>query len=741
LGGPLWGHKTFFFASYEGLRLRLPQAIETAVPSLALRQAAAPSIQPLVNAFPLPNGPDLGGGAAQFTGSFSDPSSIDSASLRVDHTFSSKLSAFARYSYAPSTVVSRAWQGPSNNVLSNPSKLKLTNHSITAGLTQVFSNTITNEIRFNYSHTKSRNDISLDNYAGAVPPNATDLFPSFASPSDSTFGAFFLGMGVWDFGKLAENLQRQVNVVDNVSLAKGAHQLKVGIDYRRLSPVSQPLRYMLQPDFFGEPDITSGVPSETDLSAAAPSVVLVSTNFSAYGQDTWRASSRISLTFGLRWDVNPPFHGGDGTALPALAGTITDPTTFAVAPPGTDLHKTTYGNVAPRIGIAYQLSQQPEWSTVLRGGFGTFYDLGGGYLGTVSSGAPFFAQSSLFGVAFPPTGQETPPTLSLDPPISNFTGADPNLKLPRTYQWNVGVEQSIGGHQSLSATYLGAAGRNLLHEEQYFAPNATFGGLIFLTTNAASSDYHALQLQFKRSLAKGLQALASYTWSHSIDNASDDSNRAFVGIPLGSAGYNPRADRGPSDFDIRHSGSVAISYDIPRTSFGSAGSAILNGWALDTLLLARSAPPADLIGAFGFAPPLFGNLRPDVVPGQPFYLSGNFPGGKAFNPAAFVRPQGTQGTLPRNALRAFGAWQEDLAVRRTFKLSEKLTLQFRAEAFNLFNHPNFAPPANNISSAFFGRSVQMLNHSLGGGGIAGGASPLYQIGGPRSTQFALKLQF
>lgn len=85
-----------------------------------------------------------------------------------------------------------------------------------------------------------------------------------------------------------------------------------------------------------------------------------------------------------------------------------------------------------------------------------------------------------------------------------------------------------------------------------------------------------------------------------------------------------------------------------------------------------------------------------------------------------------------NALRGFGAWQQDLAIRRAFKLSEKISLQFRAEAFNLFNHPNFSPPANNISSAFFGQSIEMLNHGLGGGGLAGGSSPLYQIGGPRS---------
>jgi hypothetical protein len=126
----------------------------------------------------------------------------------------------------------------------------------------------------------------------------------------------------------------------------------------------------------------------------------------------------------------------------------------------------------------------------------------------------------------------------------------------------------------------------------------------------------------------------------------------------------------------------------------------------------------------------------------PLYLYGAaFPGGKAFNPSAFATPSSGQGDFGRNVLRGFGAWQADFTLRRQFRITEKCGLQFRGELFNLFNHPNFGPPTSDLSSPLFGQSTQTLAASLGSGGTNGGFNPLYQIGGPRSIQFALKLQF
>jgi hypothetical protein len=119
-----------------------------------------------------------------------------------------------------------------------------------------------------------------------------------------------------------------------------------------------------------------------------------------------------------------------------------------------------------------------------------------------------------------------------------------------------------------------------------------------------------------------------------------------------------------------------------------------------------------------------------------------YPGGKIFDRAAFTAaPAGQQGNFGRNVLRGFGAWQADVGLQRQFHLAEKLGLRFRAEFFNIFNHPNFGNPINTLSSALFGRSTQTLANSLGSGGANGGLNPLYQVGGPRSIQLAVKLVF
>ncbi len=185
---------------------------------------------------------------------------------------------------------------------------------------------------------------------------------------------------------------------------------------------------------------------------------------------------------------------------------------------------------------------------------------------------------------------------------------------------------------------------------------------------------------------------------------------------------------------------------------------MLRGWSLETIIQARSAPPvniSDLNFFSGLKGGIFGDVRPDLVPGQPLYLLGpQYPGGKAFNPAAFTDPPRDpntglplrQGSVPRNFLRGFGAIQWDLAVHRDFPIHDSVKLQFRAEMFNVLNHPNFGQPSGAFGSTGFGVSTQTLGQYLNGAGIAsnigGGAfSPLYQLGGPRSVQFALKLMF
>jgi hypothetical protein len=616
-------------------------------------------------------------------------------------------------------------------------------HTGTVGLTQLIKPGVSNELRINYSNHRIGITFLADDFGGASPLPDSLFFPSGFSTANSNFILIISGAGEFVQGKQSTNEQRQVNLTDNLSWTGAGHQLKFGVDYRWLAPFSSPFAYRQFAQFSGMSATPGGALSGTASFAQASAFqtnALLSQNFSAYGQDTWKVTPRLSLTYGLRWDVNPAPKGKNSASDPFTVVGLDNPATMTLAPRGAPLYETTYGNVAPRVGLAYQFTGLRNWDTTLRVGFGIFYDLGQGSMGGVTSFFPYSGSNNFAPGAFPLSPQNAvPPVLTTNPPVSTILLADPHLKLPRTYQWNVALEQSMGNSQSLSLTYVGAAGRDLLRSTKLYNVNPNFP-FISLTDNSATSDYDALQVKFQRRLSRGLQALASYTFSHSIDIASTDAanNRSTPGSLA-----SPNIDRGNADFDIRHSFTTGVTYDLPSPGSYKVIRAILGDWSLDSFVLARSAPPVDVLGAIFNAAGVTLANRPNINPGAPLELFGpQYPGGKIFSRAAFTAaPAGQQGDLGRNALRGFGASQADVALQRQFHLTENVRLRFRAEFFNILNHPNFGSPTNVLTSPLFGRSTQTLANSLGSGGANGGLNPLYQIGGPRSIQLALKLQF
>jgi hypothetical protein len=742
-GGPIIKDKTFFFFSYEGLRLRQPSTQETVVPDSASRQQAPTGVQPYLNAYPIANGAELGAGLAQFNAGYSNPSSLNAYSIRMDQVLSPKLSLFGRYDYSPSTLEERGPNTGSGSALSTTQSLPFSLQTLTVGLTEIINTRISNDIRANYSNDRASYKYALDDFGGAVPLPDSALFPTGFSSMNSVFEFLIEGAGEFATGKYSTDEQRQINFVDNLSMTTGRHQLKFGADYRWLSPFSIPFAYLQLSLFSGMTTSPGGALSGTASLAgtfAAQGNALLSQNFSSYGQDTWKITPRLTVTYGLRWDINPALKGKNLANDPFTVVGLNDPATMTLAPRGTPLYKTTYGNLAPRIGLAYQFSGTRNWEAILRGGFGVFYDLGSGSLGGVSSYFPYLNDTFATDVPFPLSAQNAaPPALTTSPPVSVISVADPNLKLPRTYQWNAALEQSLGSSQSLSATYVGAVGRDLLRVTDLVSPNPDFG-YVNVTSNTATSNYNALQLKFERRLSHGLQALASYTWSHSIDIASTDALANYLDTPSSVA--NPNIDRGNSDFDIRHAFTAGVTYNLPTSESNNVTHAVLGGWSVDSFIFARTAPPVDVVSGLVIADGIDLYPRPDVVPGAPLVLYGSqYPGGKAFNSAAFTAPPtGQQGDFGRNVLRGFGAWQADVAFQRQFRLTEKMGLRFRSEFFNLFNHPNFGPPTNSLTSPLFGQSAQTLASSLAGG-VGAGFNPLYQIGGPRSIQLALKLVF
>jgi hypothetical protein len=770
-GGPIVKNRTFFFFSYEGLRLRLPTTTLTTVPDLVARQNAVPAMQPVLNAFPVPNGqaldstgnplPDQG----EFDASYSNPATLDDCNLRIDHRLTNNLNAFARYNYSTSKLSTR---GAFSNALSSVLKNSMVAQQITSGITWSLTPRVFDELRFNWSKTDASGGGTQDNFGGAV-PWVPDTSP-FTPPADANFSMqiLFLNHGNVGLGPLIRNVQHQINLVDTATIQWGSHNLKVGVDYRRLTPVSEPTSYSQGGLFLGVSDAESGTSLFTGLTAAQ-SAHLLFKNLGIFAQDTWRILPRLTMTYGVRWDTDFSPSSTSGPQIPALANfNPNDLSAVTLAPSGVPPFRTDYGNVAPRLGVAYQLSSQANWEQVVRGGFGIFYDLATSEMSNLvaNGGYPFLSSVTLFGGPFPLTGAAAaPPPIAppaADAPIYG-TGVDPKLKEPYTWEWNVALQQQLGPAQAVSFSYVGAAGRRLLQTTALIptAPgqlNPIFRQLLF-AENSATSDYHALQLQFNRRLEKNLQVLGSYTWSHSIDTGSAGSASITTNNNPG-AGVSNRAS---SDFDIRHTFTLGSTYSLPTINGNRIVRLFANGWSLQTSIQARTAPPVTPNDGqfFQIQTGYTSIIRPDVVPGVPQYLYGSrYPGGKAFNPAAFTDPPGVdgcnpqttfpcfllrQGTAGRNSLRAFGMSQWDLGIHRDFPIRESLKLQFRAEMFNVLNHPNFAMDPitdTNLASPTFGTSSKTLNEYFGGSGFGvGGLHSIYQLGGPRSMQFALRVMF
>jgi hypothetical protein len=756
LGGPLIKDRTFFFFSYEGLRLRLPQTTLTTVPDLNSRKDALPSVQPFLNAYPLPNGPDVAAtGMAHFNGSYSNPASIDAYSIRIDHRINQNLSVFGRYNDSPSSISQRAAAFNGQGALSTIADSDIHIRTATVGATWGRKPELVSDVRFNFSRENATSSVRLDNFGGAVP-----FAPSLPSPfttNNSSFVGYIAGLqqdAIFS-GLASKSHQQQINVAGSVTLESHTHNLKFGGDFRRLSPNFNRGLYFQGVAF---PDVPSAENGMLLFSAVSLKTVpdYLFRNLGLYAQDTWRVLPRFTITYGLRWDVDFAPASTNGLNFSGVTGFNPNSLSTVAFAPGAPPYDTRYSNFAPRIGIAYEYSDSQEFQSVFRGGFGVFYDLASSEAGNSTGYYPQQGTSFGIGGTYPLSAVAAAPPPIVPPTAANgipLWGFDPHLKLPYTLQWNASFEQTLGRQQAFSLSYVGAAGRRLLARE--FSnnvqgnPNAT---IVYLIFNGQTSDYDALQAQFHRRLSRGLQALASYTWSHSIDDGSAASYavQSNVYAPSSIAGSN----RGPSDFDIRHSFSAAVTYDIPRPNINVAVNQVLRGWSLENIVQARSAPPVDVLdGVYGFSylEGFNAPVRPDLVPGVSPYLYGSqYPGGKAINPAAFAHPPidpTTQqpvrnGNLARNDFRGFGATQWDFAVHRNFPIYERLDLQFRAELFNVLNHPNFGAPAYLFGFSGFGLSNQILSQSLNGNNLGSGAfSPLYQIGGPRSIQLALKLQF
>jgi hypothetical protein len=735
LGGPIriphlynGKNRSFFFASYEGLRLTLPTAASILyVPDTYMRQQAATTMQPILNAFPVQNGIDYGTAAhpslAQFIAPYSLPYRIDSTSARVDQTLSSKLVLFFRYGDTPSSALSRSNSAVLSSIINT--------QTFTFGASSQLTSKFSNEFRLAYDRTDAANSSSLSTFGGAVPTNVAAALGagSLAAPYPIVYISIS-GVGVADLAlPNGRNLSRQWNVVNAFSASFGHHQIKMGIDYRRIKSPLRPTDPELFTEFTTAPAILSGIPSVPEIFrfvAATP----IYNETGVFVQDEWRVAPRVSVSMGLRWDLNPAPGEADGHEAYTLTGNIQAPSSLALAPQGTPLWKTSWYNFAPRLGAAWTAHSQPGWEMVVRGGGGVFFDTLNEVAATGYTGLGFEAYKVFTGATLPYTMAQLQFPISVSAPYTSGTVYQfpSHLQLPYTLEWNASLQQALGKKQTLTISYVGSNGRRLIGYQSVSlaALNPSFGNVGYFPSGL-TSNYQALQVQFQRSLSHGVQALASYTWSHSLDYGSTDTSTPLM--------------RANSNYDLRNNFNGGLSWELPQTNGNKALQWIVNNWGLDGRMFARGGFPVILNG-LSYTNPATGisqSLGLNYNPAVPLFVYGPdslYPGGHAINKAAFSQTAaGVVGNAPRNFVRGYGANQINLAVRREIRATDKLRVQFRAETFNILNHPNFGYIDPTYSDATFGQVTKMLNNSLGT------VQPQYQQGGPRSMQFAIKALF
>jgi Carboxypeptidase regulatory-like domain len=739
----------FFFFSYEGLRLQTPQFTGIAnVPTAQFRSFANSNIAALLNSMPLPNvAGNLENGdqcastlgltfscTGQFAAGYSTPSEIDATSVRVDKTFGNRLQLFARYADTPTYTLTRVDLNSVNSAYGN-SRVE------TVGATIKVSDRSVAELRLNHTSDESGAFSYLDSFHGGTPYDPSILVPgqyvsqqNFAAIPFVQFGGIddILLPGIVGSGTQGSK-QDQWNVVGNISKQHASHSIKVGFDYRQLRPTENVDGgdYAALPNFFSLAGIQQGF---VDSYLVETGIIARPTfrNLSLYAVDAWKPVSRLTITYGLRWDLNPA--PGAANGLYPLALTSSNIQTSGIAPSGTPQYHTNYLDFAPRLGFSYVIGDAEHKPLVLRGGSGLFFDTGQS-LGAVGYGGfPFQNVVSVSNVQLPSTVPAPVVPVPLTVPLGYINGiCDPNLKVPYTEQWSLSLDKGLSNTNTVTVSYVGNNGKKLLKSDYYGSTsNPLFTGFQ-LSDNNGYSSYNSLQIQDRGRMSSYAEVIGSYTWAHAIDNVSSD----FEGSQAPA--------RGNSSNDIRQVFNFALNTHLPEPQGNKLVKSILEGWSFGSRGTAETGYPLDVISGYYSLDGTEFNLRPDLNQGVPPYIHNKqgVLGQWALNPAAFtvVPTDPTTGlplsapTLGRDFLHGPNFWTLNQSMERSFHLGERSKLDFRVDAFNIFNHQNPGSIDVNIGDGpnLFGNpdAVQTI----------GVPNQLYASGSPRSLQLSLKISF
>jgi hypothetical protein len=807
VGGPVRRNKDFVFGYYEGFRNRQGVTQSATVPSDAQRAGDFSGLTdpqtgqaaPLINYLsgqPFPNNripaqflnptalnllqyyPHANAGANLFVTTQTMQNRTDQGGIRFDHVFSERDRLSVHYARSASANVNPLSVAGAN-VPGFPVGEDLSTHSVAISETHVFSGSTVNDLRLGFF----RNGFDTDKPLNRTPPRALGF--NYDSTLAAAQGApFFIVSGYASIGDPItgprDTTQNSLQAYDVISHVRGAHSFRFGVDIRRnqinmTEGIASNGFFVFAPfplsDSFAS--FLFGFPVVFFQGGGDMNRGLRNVDFAAYAQDEWRVTRRLTLNYGLRWEVSTPFTdirnrmnswspGKQSKVYPTAPAGLLFPGDPGV-PDG--IAPVYWKGLMPRLGLAWD--PYGSGRTSIRAAYGIFFDSFtngvGGPLQAPLSALPWTQARQLsapINFTDPWNGQNPFSPNSFPQPTTVLT-VENGMRPPYSQNWNLSIQQALSGGYLLDVRYIGNKGTRLPRiieaNPSVYGPGATSSdadqrrihagchgsqgpcdfGSVGLITDSTNSTYHAAQLALSRRFHNGLSFLASYTFSKSLDyvssfNVAGSAPRLVAGEnDLAQNPFDLNAEHGPSLFDARHRFVLSGSYQLPSPKSATGWTrAALAGWQFNAIINVASGTPFTVydsanVALQGSSPEITGfySSRPNMVsdPNVGLHDAAQWISRSAFQRLDPATQAGQFGNEGRNAVRGPGVSNIDLSLLKTFPIAERAHLQFRAECFNLANHANFGLPDNDVASPNFGRVLE--------------------AGAPRLLQFGIKLIF
>ncbi len=719
LGGSVVKDKTFFFTTYEGLAQRLAPTLTGFVPTASYRSRtvlANPSIAPIVNGYPRATGstssPDIG----TWSGPGSQNNDQHSGMFRLDHRFTNRDLFFARVNSTNMEATTPLLRDTTGQLGNNN---KVSEHITTGVLSyqKAISSALLNETHAGVN----RNPYSLHWDSPTIPQVTVAGFSTLPGARQSIANS------------------TSFTFADTLTWIRGHHTVKAGLDMRRLKIATAVVVDASSLAFQNPSTLAAGVFTTATVISPTTTRGILKNQFFGFVQDEIKISSTLSATLGLRYENFGVLHEEKDRAKPFDLATC-----GGYCAPGSAFTYPDDNNFGPRVGVAWS-PHVFAGKTVFRSGFGMFYGEGqiGNQLSPTENEAvrvqfngtlpPNVTFSDLLGVAFPSGVPVTTAPLNLER----------NRKDMYTSQWSVSLQQALSNGLVAEADYVGSKGSQLFERTYLNALNPTTRtrpypqfGLLPVRANGNDSTFQGMILSLRRQTRTGLTMAANYEWSHAIDNDTAGGDDADYPQNVGCRS----CEKSNSDFDVRHNFSINAVYELPigpgkrflnRSGFMGT---LLEGWQVSGLSTARTGRPVTItvsragndVPDGNVTSPQRPNVALNVMQTATVQNASNW-----LNLAAFTVPRaGTWGNLGRNSVTGPGAFNIDASLSKRNRLSERTSLDFRFEVYNIANNPKFANPTANISApATFGRITALANTGPTGSGTA------------RQIELALRLSF